>query len=194
MAAGSAAFGAGIALADSTERPSFVNANTGEWLVSVDGGGHSSLYYGSPGDQPLVGDWDCDGVGSPGAYRSSDGYVYLRNAVDTGPGTVRFFLGMPGDIALAGDFNGDGCDTVSIYRRAEGRVYVADSLGADDGFFVADYDYFFGAPGDTPFVGDFDGDGRDTVGLHRESTGFVYFTNDVNPDGFAQTENSFFYG
>ncbi len=194
MAGFSATFAAGAAFADATERPSFVNANTGEWLVSMVGGAHGSLYYGSPGDQPLVGDWDCDGLATPGAYRSSDDYVYLRNTVDTGPGTVRFFLGMPGDIALAGDFDGDGCDTISIYRQAEGRVYVANSLGADDGFFVADYDFFFGAPGDTPFVGDFDGDGFDTVGLHRESTGFVYFTNDVNPAGLARTHNSFFYG
>jgi hypothetical protein len=35
----------------------------------------------------------------------------------------------------------------------------------------------FGNPGDKPFVGDFDGDGIDTVGLHRESTGLVYFRN-----------------
>jgi hypothetical protein len=32
-------------------------------------------------------------------------------------------------------------------------------------------------PGDKPFVGDFNGNGVETVGLHRESTGFVYFRN-----------------
>ncbi len=35
----------------------------------------------------------------------------------------------------------------------------------------------FGDPGDKPFVGDFNGDGEETVGLHRESTGLVYFRN-----------------
>ena len=34
-------------------------------------------------------------------------------------------------------------------------------------------------PGDTPFVGDFDGDGIDTVGLYRASTGFVYFRDSL---------------
>ena len=43
------------------------------------------------------------------------------------------------------------------------------SLGA------ATLTYTFGNPGDRPFVGDFNGDGTDTVGLHRESKGFVYF-------------------
>ena len=35
----------------------------------------------------------------------------------------------------------------------------------------------FGNPGDKPFVGDFDADGVETVGLHRESTGLVFFRN-----------------
>ncbi len=180
--------------ADSADRPAFVNSVTGEWRVPIDATSYETLHYGSPGDQPLVGDWDCDGDATPGAYRSSDGYVYLRNAVDTGPGTIRFFLGIQGDVAIAGDFDGDGCDTVSIYRQTEGRVYIANVLGENDGVFVADYDFFFGVPGDRPFVGDFDGDGTDTVGLHREATGFVYFTNDVAPQQFAGTATSFFYG
>jgi hypothetical protein len=40
-------------------------------------------------------------------------------------------------------------------------------------------------------VGDFNGDGVDTVGLHRESTGFLYFRN-TNDQGVAHFE--FFYG
>ena len=38
---------------------------------------------------------------------------------------------------------------------------------------VADLGYFFGAPGDVPFVGDFDGDGIDEVGLYRPSSGLT---------------------
>ncbi len=40
-------------------------------------------------------------------------------------------------------------------------------------------------------MGDFDGDGVDTVGLYRESTGFVYF-RDTNDTGAADAE--FFFG
>ena len=81
---------------------------------------------------------------------------------------------------------------MSIYRQSEGRVYIINELGENDGGLgAADYDYYFGNPGDKPFVGDFNGDGTDTVGLHRESTGLVYFRN-TNTQGIAEFE--FYFG
>jgi hypothetical protein len=132
------------------------------------------FFYGDPADIPFSGDWDCDGITSPGLYRQRSGYVYLRNSNDQGPGTIRFFFGNPDDIPVAGDFNGDGCDTVSVYRPSEGRFYVINSLGNGDAALLADVDYAFGNPGDKPFAGDFDGNGVDDIGLHREATGLVY--------------------
>ena len=74
----------------------------------------------------------------------------------------------------------------------EARIYVINELGANDGGLgAADFNYVFGNPGDKPFVGDFDGNGVDTVGLHRESTGFVYFRN-THTQGNANAE--FFFG
>ncbi len=152
----------------------------------------ASFYFGDPGDVPMMGDWDCDGVATPGLYRQSDGYVYLRNSNTQGVADVKFFFGDPGDVPLAGDFDGDGCDTVSIFRPSEGRVFVINELGANDGGLgAAEFDFFFGNPGDVPFVGDFDGDGVDSVGLYRRSTGFVYF-RDALSSGVADRE--FFYG
>ena len=169
-----------------------VDPATSKWsLLNSQTGNVTEFFFGTPVDIPMVGDWDCDGVDTPGLYRQSDGYVYLRNSNTTGPGEIRFFLGNPGDIPLPGDFDGDGCDTVSVYRPSQGRAFIADTLGANDGYFVADYDYFFGDPGDRPFTADFDGDGLTTVGLYRESTGFVYLRN-ANTSGMA--ESSFFYG
>ncbi|MGI9584767.1 MAG: hypothetical protein ACR2N7_04180 [Acidimicrobiia bacterium] len=137
-----------------------------------------AFFFGNPGDFPIVGDWDCDGVDTPGMYRQSDGYVYLRNSNTQGIADIRFFFGDPGDIPLAGDFNGDGCDTVSIFRPSQARVFIINELGQNDGGLgAADFTYLFGNPGDKPFVGDFDADLIDTVGLHRESTGLVYFRN-----------------
>jgi hypothetical protein len=164
----------------------------GIWHLGVRGGNPVSFFFGDPGDYPIMGDWDCDGIDTPGLYRQSDGFVYLRNSNSQGIADVRFFFGDPGDIPLAGDFDGDGCDTVSIYRPAEQRIHVINALGANDGGLgVADYSYLFGNPGDKPFTGDFDGDGIDTVGLHRESTGFVYF-RDTNVTGVA--DHQFFFG
>ncbi|GMQ85593.1 MAG: hypothetical protein BMS9Abin07_1160 [Acidimicrobiia bacterium] len=152
----------------------------------------SSFYFGNPGDVGFSGDWNCDGVATPGLYRQSDGFVYLRNSNTQGVADITFFFGNPGDVPVAGDFNGDGCDTVSLYRPSEGKFYVVNELGVDGGGLgAAEISYFFGNPGDKPFAGDFDGDGVDTFGLHRESTGFVYFRNS-HTQGVADSQ--FVYG
>ena len=137
-----------------------------------------ALYFGNPGDYPFMGDWDGDGVETPGLYRQSDGYAYLRNSNTEGIADIKFFFGNPGDVPIAGDFNGDGYDTLSIYRPSNQAFYIINKLGeSDGGLGAADFSYVFGNPGDKPFVGDFDGDGVETAGLHRESTGLVYFRN-----------------
>ena len=170
-----------------------VDEATGEWyLRDWADGDTTSFYFGNPGDYPIMGDWNCTGVDTPGLYRQSDGYVYLRNSNTQGPADIRFFFGNPGDVPLAGDFDGDGCDTVSIYRPSEARFFVMNELGSNDGGLgAADFDFYFGDPGDKPFTGDLDNDGVDEVGLHRESTGFVYYRNTLTT-GIA--DNQFFYG
>jgi len=166
-----------------------VDITSGTWYLRDPGSGDTtSFYFGDPGDYPMMGDWNCDGVDTPGLYRQSDGFVYLRNSNTQGVADVRFFFGNPGDVPLAGDFNGDGCDTVSVFRPWGSRVFVINELGADEGGLgAAEIDYAFGNPGDKPFVGDFDGDGIDGVGLYRESTGLVYFRNS-HTQGVADTQ------
>jgi hypothetical protein len=162
------------------------------WDKATSGLTELSFLYGNPGDVPFSGDWNCDGVETPGLYRQSDGYVYLRNSNSQGVADVSFFFGNPGDIPMSGDFDRDGCDTVSIFRPAEQRFYIINDLGSNDGGLgAAEFSFVFGNPGDKPFVGDFDADGFDSIGLHRESTGLVYFRNS-NSTGIA--DNQFIYG
>jgi hypothetical protein len=163
----------------SNEQVGLVDPATGIWCLRGSLGQVRSFYYGNPGDRPMMGDWNCNGVDTPGLYRQSDGFVYLRNSNTQGVANIRFFFGNPNDIPLAGDFNGNGCDTVSIYRPSTGQVFIINSLGANDGGLgAADFSYYFGNPGDIPFVGDFDNSGVDTVGLYRPTTGLVYYRND----------------
>jgi hypothetical protein len=174
------------------ETVGLVDPSQGRWHLRNSAGVVSSFFYGNPGDFPVMGDWNCDGVDTPGMYRQSDGFVYLRNSNTQGIGDIRFFFGNPGDVPIVGDFNNNGCDTVGIYRPSEGRFFVINQLGANEGGLgAAELDYLFGDPGDKPFIGDFDGDGVDTVGLHRESTGFVYFRNS-HTQGIADSQ--FFFG
>jgi hypothetical protein len=149
-----------------------------------------SFLYGNPGDLPFAGDWDGDGVQTPGLYRQADGYVYLRNSNDQGVADFSFFFGNPGDIPVVGDFDGDGDDTVSLYRPSQQRFYIINQLGSGDfGLGAAETSFQFGNPGDKPFSGDLDGNGIDDVGLHRPSTGLVYYrlslTGGVAHDSFV---------
>jgi hypothetical protein len=113
-----------------------------------------------------------------GCIASRTGSCICGTSNTQGAGEIRFFFGNPGDVPIAGDFNGDGFDTVSIYRPSIQTFFIINALGANEGGLgAAEFSYVFGDPGDKPFVGDFDGDGVETVGLHRESTGLVYFRN-----------------
>ena len=178
--------------APAQETVGLVDPRSGVWQLEDYAGNFSQFFYGNPGDVPFMGDWDCDGIDTPGLFRQSDAFVYLRNTNTQGIADIRFFFGNPSDIPLAGDFDGDGCDTLSIYRPSEQRFYIINALGANNGGLgAADFSFLFGNPGDKPFVGDFDGDGIDEVGLHRESTGFVYYRNTLTT-GIAS--NEFFFG
>lgn len=172
----------------------FVDAG-GAWHLAdapASGTGEVSFFFGNPGDVPFSGDWDCDGIDTPGLFRTGDGYVYLRGSNTQGVADQSFFFGNPGDVPIVGDFDGDGCDTVSVYRPAEGRFYIIDRMGSGDAELgAASQSFLFGNPGDTPFVGDFDGDGGDDIGLHRRSTGFVYLRYSLSP---GNADHAFFFG
>jgi hypothetical protein len=150
------------------------------------------FFFGNPGDYPFVGDWNCDGTATPGLYRQSDGFVYLRNSNSQGVADISFYFGNPGDLPLAGDFNGDGCDTLSIYRPSEARFYIVNKLGENQGGLgAAEYSFLFGNPGDKPVVGDWDGDDIDEIGLHRETTGLFYYRNTLTT---GTADGQFFFG
>ncbi len=186
------------------EKVGLVDTATGEWHLwrsmcsddplfgCLEADSTESFYYGNPGDVPFMGDWDCDTVATPGLFRTSDAFAYLRNSNTQGIADIRFFFGNPSDIPLAGDFNGDGCDTLSIYRPSEARFYIINKLGENEGGLgAAEYSFLFGNPGDKPVVGDWDGDGIDEIGLHRESTGFFYYRNTLTT-GIA--DGQFYFG
>ena len=168
-----------------------VQTNAGLWRLYRGPAQVAQFFYGNPGDYGFMGDWNGDGIDTPGLYRRSDGYVYLRNSNTQGVAEIAFFFGNPGDLPLAGDFDGDGRDTVSIYRPSEGKFYIMNHLGSGDaGLGAADYSYYFGNPGDAPFMGDWNADGIDTPGLRRNSDGFVYLRHS-NTQGPGQVGYSY---
>ncbi|MBX7221585.1 MAG: delta-60 repeat domain-containing protein [Blastocatellia bacterium] len=108
---------------------------------------------------------------TPGAFRKSNGFVYLRNSLSEGFADVEFFYGTADDIPVVGDWDGDGMETIGIYRN--GTFFLRNSNNT--GF--ADLQFPFGAPGDFPIAGDWDGDGIDTIGVVRGNTVFLRNSN-----------------
>ncbi len=52
-------------------------------------------------------------------------------------------------------------------------------------------DFYYGIPGDTPLLGDWDCDDLDTVAMYRPSSGFVYLRNS---NDFGVADEDFYYG
>lgn len=158
-----------------------------EWPVDK-----NEFYYGNPGDLPFMGDWDGDGIETPGLYRQLDGFVYVRDTNTQGIADLEFFFGNPDDVPLVGDFDGDGRDSVSIWRTSEGRVYIINELGADgEGLGAADYFFDLDSTSFIPFVGDFNGDGTDTIGYYDPANSTVSLRN-TNSAG--EPDVTFSYG
>lgn len=76
---------------------------SGEWHLRDSSSISTRSGFGSLGDTPFVGDWNCDGIDTPGLFRRSDGFAYLRNSDTQGTADTIFFVGNLGDVAVAGD-------------------------------------------------------------------------------------------
>ncbi|MBX3084693.1 MAG: S8 family serine peptidase [Anaerolineae bacterium] len=149
----------------------------------------STVTFGSPTYLPVTGDWNGDGIDTPGVYNSATGQFYLTNS--TGNPAVlsyAFILGNPGDLPIAGDWDGDGHDSVGVYRPSNGLIYLKNSLTT--GF--ADFTMVLGSPGDVGIAGDWNGDGKDSPGVYRPSNGVFYLTDQIcNCSVFADYQLAF---
>jgi uncharacterized delta-60 repeat protein len=150
-----------------------------------DGGGTVTTYlFANAGDIPLMGDWDGDGVRTPGVFRPSTATFYLASAKSDGGGSVMGFqFGNPTDVPVVGDWNGDGKDTVGVFRRSQGRWYFA-SANVNGGGTVSTV--LYGGPSDTPVTGHwhlYGTNGNDRQGAFRASAGTWYLANGPRDDG-----------
>jgi len=78
-----------------------------------------------------------------------------------------------GDVAPAADK-----DTTGVFRPSNGLLYLKNTNQTG----VADIALNYGLPGDYPVVGDWDGDGKVTIGIYRGST---FYLRNENTLGFA---------
>ena len=128
------------------------NSNTG-------GPGDITFNYGKPGDVPVVGDWNGDGIDTPGVVMGGDNW-YLRNSNTPGAADIVFNYGSPGAIPFVGDWNGDGIDTPGVVTGGDNWYLRNSNTGGP-----ANITFNYGSPGEIPFAGDWNGDGIDTPGI-----------------------------
>jgi peptidoglycan hydrolase-like protein with peptidoglycan-binding domain len=159
--------GPGTALAEAAAAPrgdlysvGLFDPARSRWYFRDPEGGTTALTFGEDGDVPLAGDWDGDGVDTPGVYRPAEGRLVVRN----GSEPISYVYAMPtGGLPVVADTDGDGRDTVSIGRF--GRLYIMDGLGSGPASLDGPDPLPISLPAGTDQLvgGDFDGDGADEI-------------------------------
>ncbi len=112
------------------------------------------INFGSIGDLPIVGDWEGDGIDTPGFFRPSNNLFALSvgfsSTVD-----ISFIFGAAGARPMAGDWDGDGVTTIGLFNPGTGTMQLNNTNTSGNG--QGDIVVTFGLNGDFPLAGDWDG-------------------------------------
>ncbi|MBC8002384.1 MAG: SBBP repeat-containing protein, partial [Opitutaceae bacterium] len=126
-----------------------------------------TVFFGQALSRPIAGDWDGDGVTTVGAFKN--GVFQLTNTFTPTPADViTINFGQAGDIPVAGDWDGDGVDTIGLFRPAAPHQAAQFLLRLQNNTSTLPRNqvvFNFGGFFDFPVVGDWDGDGSDSVGV-----------------------------
>jgi hypothetical protein len=137
--------------------------------------------FGEPGDLPVVGDWNGRGMTRVGVFRPSTATWYFdmngNGGLESCTGKNRIDIctkafGKPGDLPVVGDWKGKGRTRIGVYRPDTGQWFL-DRNGnrKSDDCRHDDCAALFGHPEDLPVVGDWNGSGKDKIGVFRPATG-----------------------
>ncbi len=130
---------------------------------------------GTSTDEPVLGDWDGNGVASIGVFTPGSSTFALK----TGRSTSSVVFGRAGDQPVAGDWDGDGRWEVGVRRPGEAAFWLRAADGSASSVRL-------GSASDLPVTGDWDGDGRTDLGVFDQSTA-TFTLRRVDQDGLAWT-------
>jgi len=151
---------------------------------SIDGGSDEAM--------PVVGDWNGDGICTVGFYVRSTGTFFLKDTNAPGNADYMFPFAAPGGLPVVGDWDGDGVDGIGVFfpdnGAVEGHFFLKNALGPGN----ADVTFNVSTPGTSwfPLAGDWDGDGRATVGLY-DSVRAEFRLFEKNVDGATMSVFAF---
>ncbi|MEV5551200.1 VCBS repeat-containing protein [Streptomyces sp. NPDC052309] len=141
-------------------------------------------FFAPAGEFPALGDVNGDGRDDLITFtQGSTGDVYVALSDGNGFGAGRLVhehFALAGEQPRVGDVNGDGKDDILAFTQgAESDVYVALSDG--NGFGGGQlWNGFFAPNGEFPYVGDYNGDGKDDI---------VTFTHNDEADVYVSLSN-----
>lgn len=149
-----------VAADDGPARPVGFYGGTWNWHDQLGPGPAATTFsYGGSAAYPLTGDWNGDGITTPGLVVSNT--WKLRNSRSGGTPHVEFRFGRPSDTPIVGDWNGDGRTTIGVIRGSTWLLRNSNSGGP------AHLKFSYGSRPNTPVVGDWDGNGNTTIGVVR---------------------------
>ncbi|MFL6277762.1 MAG: BACON domain-containing protein [Blastocatellia bacterium] len=165
---------------DGKSDPGIWRATQGIWIIATSSSNFSNYIFaqwGQLGDIPLAADFDMDGKADLGFYR--DGlWGVLKSTANYSTGSPQFFSwGGAGLQPVIGDFDGDTKADIGYLVPPGGGQSAAYAilLSSRSYSFAAGQPLFvpagFPSLGDTPIVGDYDGDGKYDPGIWRSSQG-----------------------
>lgn len=160
-----------------------------------------SVQFGLPTDIPIIGNWDGKGGDEIGVFRPVDDdgksrfYLVMKDwnslgsKVEASEDIRKINFGIyPTDIPVVGDWDNNGRDDVGGFNPENNEFYLyilnLDSSVSEPYGEIPSVK--FGISGDIPFVGDWDGNGKDEIGVFRYpspknlNTNAFYFDSDLS--------------
>lgn len=147
----------------------------GKWIVL--GGEQAPTSLGvQPGDVPVPGDFDGDGLTDLAVRRADATWVARLSATGL---TRTIAQGLGADRPLIADYDGDGEDDFALIRSSGQLVVFGDTALEQRTF------YSFSIPGGIPTVGDFLGDSKPDLAIYDPATGTFWITSLFGTGGWA---------